>query len=366
MTKQTGMLIFPKPQPLSPRTKATFSLGEWWLGGKALKGTQTDCSVYYLWFEYLKRSERYKEVCKAKGKVKELKMSKLYEDFGDIFQFEERKDGFTKIEAFYDEWWEPCGKFLFGVLAQPQIDTFASFDELESLQGDIESGEVKVIVVPTNMAKTKVRKRIGKLISDLEVTPDKELRPKYDILSKRVDAKSLRKCLDVYDLHKKGKGNREIFADLIGLEKGEEDWALKDARGERGILQDWEVPYADDYEDENELFDTTSKSYVKESKEWIEKVEKAQRYANSRMEWREKQRVPTGDGEKKTRRLSENELKKLHNIYVHKKLGNAVPTPQAEDRAKRKNFMNSSISRMIKKAKQNIEAVEKGTFCVTF
>ncbi len=58
---------FPKPQPLSPKTKT-------WLEGdvryRTLKGKKvvvsgvaTTDSIYYLWFEYLKRSEKYKTAC---------------------------------------------------------------------------------------------------------------------------------------------------------------------------------------------------------------------------------------------------------------------------------------------------------------
>ena len=59
---------FPKPQPLSPKTKT-------WLEGDvryrtlkgkkvAVSGVATTDSIYYLWFDYLKRSEKYKKACK--------------------------------------------------------------------------------------------------------------------------------------------------------------------------------------------------------------------------------------------------------------------------------------------------------------
>lgn len=38
-------------------------------------------SVYYWWFEYLRRNEDYKKTCQSDGKGK---CAKLYEDFGDI------------------------------------------------------------------------------------------------------------------------------------------------------------------------------------------------------------------------------------------------------------------------------------------
>lgn len=47
------------------------------------KGVRWDDSVYYWWFEYLKRHEGYKRFCETrKGKYK-----KLYSDFGDIHAY---------------------------------------------------------------------------------------------------------------------------------------------------------------------------------------------------------------------------------------------------------------------------------------
>ena len=40
------------------------------------------CSVYYYWWEYLRRSDAYRKTCEAKGKGK---LSKLYADFGNVF-----------------------------------------------------------------------------------------------------------------------------------------------------------------------------------------------------------------------------------------------------------------------------------------
>ena len=52
-----------------------------------------------------------------------------------------------------------------------------------------------------------------------------------------------------YDLHESGLSNREIYAQIKGLKPGEAEWALVDTRGERGILEDWELPVEDDSDD---------------------------------------------------------------------------------------------------------------------
>ena len=43
------------------------------------------CSLYYFWFEYLKRHEGYRQTCLSGGKGK---YAKLFEDFGDVHQLD--------------------------------------------------------------------------------------------------------------------------------------------------------------------------------------------------------------------------------------------------------------------------------------
>lgn len=40
------------------------------------------CSVYYFWWEYLRRNDKYRKTCHLNGK---RGLSSLYEDFGDVF-----------------------------------------------------------------------------------------------------------------------------------------------------------------------------------------------------------------------------------------------------------------------------------------
>ena len=360
------MLIFPKPQPLSPRTQAEFVDGRWRKkrGSKTvLRGVPATKSVYYIWFEYLKRSERYKEICNKKGKTKNARLRDIYNDFGDVFQYDNDDYGFTEQNDFYYKWWEERGKYLFGVPAVKQISSFLSYDEITSLKKEIDSEQIFVFTIPTSMSKIQIRKRLKNLISNMEVFAKKseDLSPKYNVLCERVDTESLRECLEAYDLHVKGVGNKEIFAHLNGLTDDEKQWALKDMRGERGMLEDWTISTDDDFEDEqgNEIVET---------EDWRQQVDKATAYADEKMQWRYKQRVKARGKEwgDKTRKLTDDELDRLREIYIAIRLKTALPTLQAKERANRKNYMNSSISRMIKRAKKNIEAVERGSFCVTF
>jgi len=81
-----GAIYKPKNFPFSP---PYFCHPKYIKDPKLVK--QDDC-IYYLWFEYLRRSSKYFAACKNGGKG----MEELYADFGDVF-----KDTFD--EWFSDE-----------------------------------------------------------------------------------------------------------------------------------------------------------------------------------------------------------------------------------------------------------------------
>ena len=118
-------LYFSKPQPLSPKSK-TWEEGNTRYqknknardGKTSVKGVPTTDSIYYLWFEYLKRSEKYKTACANNGKG----MKKLYKDFGNVFEYE-------GVEGFWS-WWNERGQYLFGIEATQEIVEFDSADEV--------------------------------------------------------------------------------------------------------------------------------------------------------------------------------------------------------------------------------------------
>ena len=131
---------FPHPQPLSPNTRAEpKQIGERlvWIDKKKgrLKGVGTTQSIYYLWFEYLKRSEKYKKACANNGKG----MKAIYKDFGNIFQYKTDAMGYTDVNDFYYKWWEKRGAELFGIQdTENELREFASYEDVVSLKSDIE------------------------------------------------------------------------------------------------------------------------------------------------------------------------------------------------------------------------------------
>ncbi|MDB3897859.1 hypothetical protein N9329_00360 [Gammaproteobacteria bacterium] len=212
---------FPKPQPLSPNTKTWVEEGVRYQkdkrvrGGKRrVKGVPTTDSIYYLWFEYLKRSEKYKSACANNGKG----MAKLYKDFGNIFEYE-------GVEGFWN-WWKERGQYLFGIEATQEIVEFDSADEVVGYK------DYKLIAIPKNITATTIKKRLNKLVDDMksELKPTAEQTAKYSIFQTKVDVESLKSCLMAYDLKQKGTDVLEIGLAVRYIKGAKAKYIIEDGR----------------------------------------------------------------------------------------------------------------------------------------
>jgi hypothetical protein len=102
-------------------------------------------TVYYWWWSYLKRNKEYLRCCEAGGKGK---LSKLYQDFGDV-----RSDDFQK-------WWSEAdrGAKLF---SDPLVDSTVQVLEI----GDVVTGENQLTVsFPLSLPKRHLKKRLNDLL----------------------------------------------------------------------------------------------------------------------------------------------------------------------------------------------------------
>ena len=198
-------------------------------------GTWWESNFYYLWFEYMKRSPYYKKVCDKNGKGNQ----KLYRDWGDIRD----KDFKTWWNEKVDNGRQTRGNFLF---AEPnlQANEFVEFEELMSLQKDIDESKVKVIVIPTFLKKDVALERVRRLMRD-KYEYDSKSRARYPInKSARNRESEMLEALKAYDLWKKGLTLTEIGAKLrnwtivkaevgASLRKGETMYNIKEAEEER-------------------------------------------------------------------------------------------------------------------------------------
>lgn len=344
---------FPQPQPLSPTTDAEPKL----VNGKTIwtsksrgvvRGVGTTDSVYYLWFEYLKRSEKYKTACKNDGKG----MKQIYKDFGNIFQYKTDANGFTDATEFYKKWWDKNdrGRKLFGIRGVDELKDFATYEDVMSLQNDIDDYEI--VVLPKRMPKTIMRKRVGQLVSKLESKDVDKGSAKYEVISERVDVESLRTCLEVYDLMITKKHTAvEVYAMVFGMSKEDRRFVFTDSRSERGMLRDYVCDFSKltKQQVDDEMLQSEAMSYAKE-----------------KIKWRRKQRVKGQNLDilVDTRKLTADELEQLQELYYGQYLKILVKSPQSEERAKIKNYYKSHILRLFRKAKANVKAVEEGKFGV--
>lgn len=391
---------FKHPQPLSPSERARTVFdddGVGWVkdsgvrgGRRRVKGVVTTQSIYYLWFEYLKRSKKYKRACGYEVEMSEAE-ERAYDEwrrfkgtndfkmadevlnaFGDIFKYKTDSNGFTDAHEFY-RWWKDRGVECFGVQGADMssaVTEFSSIKDIKSLTSEIDDYEI--VLLPKDMPRTLMRQRVGKLISGMPKVTVKQKEAQFRVTSDRVDVESLSDCLAVYDMMSDITNNYtavQVYANLFGIKKEHRHLDLfTDARSERGMLRDWlpsaeclneEAIEGEENEEEEELEVMTGEERLQQ--------EAAKAYAEQKMKWREAQRVKgsRGDGtgyKENTRNLTADELDKLRDIYIGIYLGTAVKSPQSEDRAKAKNYYKQQTYRLLRKAKANIEAVEIGTF----
>ena len=159
---------------------------------------QEDC-IYYLWFEYLRRSSKYFAACKNGGKG----MEELYADFGDVF-----KDTFD--EWFSDE--------ISGVVRGEYLFAYPHVTALREITNDKQFGVVdlqKYFVFVIDKFANK--KNTLKILSDIwksKVTTNKVgfKRARYIPRSNTHNIHSLKEYLKIYDAKLLGLKHWECVA----------------------------------------------------------------------------------------------------------------------------------------------------------
>jgi len=308
-------LYFSKPQPLSPKSQTwvegntRYRKNKTAKGGKtSVKGVPITDSIYYLWFEYLKRSEKYKTACANNGKG----MSKLYKDFGNVFDYE-------GVEGFWS-WWNERGQYLFGIEGKQEIVEFDNANEVVGYE------DYKLIAIPKNITASTIKKRLNKLVDSMELTPTAERKAKYTITQTKVDVGSLETCLMAYDLKQQGKDILDIGLQVKWIRGSEAKDLIEDNRSKGKEV------------DLDKLAELSEKNY----KEYNRLLSKAQAVLRKRL----KDKYIDADDEDD---LMDKEMRIYKVDYV---------------RTTRKKSIRTNTHKLINKAKANIEAVEKGMFGV--
>ena len=156
-------------------------------------GVRWDNSVYYLWWEFLRRHEGYKETCENGG---DGKYAKLYADFGNVH------------EVTFKEWWTKDGRGA-RLFAEPPLPTSVAAltsEGIDALPEDWDSESLLIVAIPLNLPKRFIQQKLSKLLARHHKRKRgqrtfKESRALYCIAA-QFSVHSLKKMLEIYDLRK--------------------------------------------------------------------------------------------------------------------------------------------------------------------
>ena len=115
---------------------------------QSTSGVRWNNSVYYLWWEFLRRHEGYKETCENGGKGK---YEKLYADFGNVH------------EGTFREWWtkDDRGARLFAEPPLPNNVVALTPKELDALPEDWDAGSLLVVAIPLSLRKRFIQQKLA-------------------------------------------------------------------------------------------------------------------------------------------------------------------------------------------------------------
>jgi hypothetical protein len=118
---------------------------------KTAFGVRWQDSVYYLWWEFLRRHEGYRKTCEVGGKGQ---FAGLYKDFGNVFAGD------------FKTWWSTGdrGAGLFAEPAIPMTVTALTVEEAAALPSDASEAGLLLIAVPLRLSKSEIKKKINSLL----------------------------------------------------------------------------------------------------------------------------------------------------------------------------------------------------------
>ncbi len=174
-------------------------------------------NVYWFLFEFLKRSEEYKKVCKSKGQSGSANLKKLYQDFGDIHSMT------------FQQWWGEKNK-RFGVYSRGAYLFAEQTDyvvrEITNTDDLFIDDSVMNVQIPLSMSKREISKLFHTLLRNKHkgtVGRRKSAHEHSTAIYKiqgRVELDALKKCLMVYDAYEQNRlirNNKEKQNEVLKL-----------------------------------------------------------------------------------------------------------------------------------------------------
>jgi len=145
-------------------------------------------TVYYWWWEYLRRNIDYLKCCESGGKGK---LANLYKDFGDV-----RGDSFKN-------WWTRDGRGV-NLFAEPQAEY--SIRVMEKGQSAIDPTEAFTISIPLYLPKKLILRRFKELLDERHKGKRghqlaKRSKARYQVKG-QPNIPAIKQALEVYDFKK--------------------------------------------------------------------------------------------------------------------------------------------------------------------
>ena len=177
------------------------------------KGVYFENSIYFFWFEFLKRNKKFIEICKSKGKISK----KIYEDFGDI------------RNKHFKEWWnEKYGNTIRGIYLFAYQNPFSDVEEIDYLNkiNALNLRDYTLLAIPKNIEKNYALKRVRALINKENKRFANKAR--YEFKSKTFKTKSLKNYLNFLKLKEEGNKNWQAVALIFNkkIENMETDYKI--------------------------------------------------------------------------------------------------------------------------------------------
>jgi hypothetical protein len=159
---------------------------------KSASGEPWENSVYYLWWEFLRRHEGYKKTCDNDGKGK---YANLYADFGNVH------------DVSFKDWWTKgdLGAKLFAEPFLPISVVALTPEQVNEISEAWSAGAVLVVAIPLTLRKRFISQKLNKLLKQRHKRRRgertfRESRARYPIAT-QFNRHSLKTALEAYDLH---------------------------------------------------------------------------------------------------------------------------------------------------------------------
>lgn len=134
----TATYRFPYAYPLFTKKRILTNTNRSEMGG-----VWYEDSIYYLWWQFLRLSKEYEQICKTK-KHKDSKKLAVYKDFGNVF------------EQTFQQWWKLKGNELFGVERNMKV-----YQSDKAINDDNNI----TITIPLSLPKRTLTKELKKIIN---------------------------------------------------------------------------------------------------------------------------------------------------------------------------------------------------------